>query len=177
MFFEGEGGGESGDASADDGDAGHGTAASGFSASRRPEAEFHSRNPRRGIFLHETRQILHVVHRGFGQDAVAEIEDVAGAAGGEAQNFFGAGFQFLPVGEEQHGVEIALHGAPVIEARPAFVERDAPVEADDVGSGFAHGGQQRGGVDAEINDGDADVLDASPWSVSGAARSGGSRRR
>ena len=79
------------------------------------------------------------------------------------KNFFGARFQFFPVGEEQHGIEISLHGCGVIETLPAFVERDAPVETDDVGSGFFHRGQKRGAVGAEINDGRAGFLQtASP---------------
>ena len=63
-------------------------------------------------------------------------------------------------GEEGDGVEVALDGRVWPTALPAFVEGDAPVEADDVGAGFAHGGEQRGGVDAEVDDGDAEGLDA-----------------
>ena len=86
-FFEGEGGGESGDAAADDCDAGHerGCPASRLSGFR--SAEFRSR-----IFLHEAREIFHILDWSFGQDAVAEIEDVAGASGGELKNIFGARF-------------------------------------------------------------------------------------
>ena len=128
-----------------------------LSRSRRPEAG--TRTPDSGgIFLHEASQVLHIVDWGFGEDAVAEIEDVAGASGGAAENVFGARLQFLPVGEEQNRIEIALHGALVIEASPAFVERDAPVEADDVRSGLFHRGQERGAVGAEINDGRAGFL-------------------
>ena len=46
----------------------------------------------------------------------------------------------------------------MIEIAPAFVERDAPVEADDFGSGFIHRGQQRGAIGAKINDGRAGFL-------------------
>jgi len=42
------------------------------------------------IFLHKAGQVLYVFDWGFGQDAVAKIEDVAGASGGEAKNVFGA---------------------------------------------------------------------------------------
>ena len=41
-----------------------------------------------------------------------------------------------------------------------MVEGDAPVEAEDVGAGFAHGGEEGGGVDAEVDDGDAEGFDA-----------------
>src|ERR1035437_4751707 len=46
----------------------------------------------------------------------------------------------------------------MIQAGPAFVERDAPVESDDVSSGFFHRGQKRGAVGAEINDGHSGFL-------------------
>ena len=69
------------------------------------------------VLLHKARQVLHVLDRGFGQDAVAEIEDVAGTSGGAAKNVFRARFQFFPVGEQQYGIEISLHGGTVIEMR------------------------------------------------------------
>ena len=116
LLFEGEGGGQAGNASADDGDAFHELRlpASGF---RLPGA---ARELRRRILLHETRQILHIVDRRFRQDAVAEIEDVAGASSGAAQNVFRARLQFLPVGEQQHGIKIALHGASRDRAGPSL---------------------------------------------------------
>jgi hypothetical protein len=51
------------------------------------------------IFLDEAGEVLHIFYWGFGEDAVAEIEDVAGASGGELQNLLGARFQFFPVRE------------------------------------------------------------------------------
>ena len=54
---------------------------------------------------------VYVVHRSFGKNAVAEIEDVAGPTGRLAQNIFGTLLQFFPIGEEQHWIKIALHGA------------------------------------------------------------------
>ena len=108
--------------------------------------------------MHQARQILHIVHRRFGQDSVAQIEDVAGAPGGEAEDFFRAPLQFLPVGKEQDGIEISLHGALVIEAGPALIEGNTPVESDHIGSSFVHGGKQRRAVSSEINDGHTGFL-------------------
>jgi carboxymethylenebutenolidase len=89
---------------------------------------------------------------------VAKIEDVARASGSAAEDVFRARLQFLPIGEEQNGIEIALHRALMTEASPAIVERDTPVEPDHVGSSLFHGGQERGAVGAEINDGRASFL-------------------
>jgi hypothetical protein len=91
---------------------------------------------------------------------MAEIEDVAGASGGEAQNFFSSRLQFLPIREQEDGIEIALHGAAMMEIAPALVERDAPIETDDVSASFIHGGQKRGAICTEINNGSAGLLQA-----------------
>src|SRR5260370_12401290 len=125
-------------------------AGSGLSASGR---QIHGR-----VFLHQTRKVLHVLDRGLGQDAVAQIEDVAVAAARELKNMLGARFQLLPIREEQDRVQISLDGAAIFEIAPAFVQRDAPVEADDFSAGFIHRGQQRGAISAEIYDGRAGLL-------------------
>ena len=70
-----------------------------------------------------------VVDGGFGDDAVAEVEDVAGAAVGEREDFFDAGFDDGFGSEEGDGVEVSLHGTGVAGGADAFVEGDAPVEA------------------------------------------------
>ena len=77
-----------------------------------------------------------------GQDAVAEIEDVAGPALGPAQHVVDPREQPLAGGEEQRGVEVALHRHPVSEPSPALVEGRPPVEADHVAAGLA---QERAG--------------------------------
>ena len=56
------------------------------------------------------------------------------------------------------GVEITLHRDRVVEVAPGLVERDSPVESEDVGAGLAHGGEQAGGVDSEVDDGNAEGL-------------------
>ena len=100
------------------------------------------------------------LNRGVGDDAVAEVEDVAGSAGGVGEDFGDAGFEDLFGGEEGDGVEISLHGDGVVEGAPGLIEGRAPVEAEDIAAGLAHGGEERCGVDAEVDDGDAEGLDA-----------------
>ena len=67
-------------------------------------------------------------------------------------------FNSFQSANKQDGIEIALHGAAMFQVAPAYVQRNAPVEADDFGSGFIHRGQERGAVGAEINDGRAGFL-------------------
>ncbi len=64
----------------------------------------------------------------------------------------------LRPGKEGDGIEVALDGAAVVETAPCRVERNAPVEAEDVGSGLAHRGEQAGGVDSEVNYGHTHCL-------------------
>src|SRR6202041_2569978 len=76
-----------------------------------------------------------------GDDAVTEVEDVSGTAGGLREDFFDAGFEDCIGREEGDGIEVTLHGGGVADGAPAFVKRNAPVEADDVCAEFAEGGQ------------------------------------
>jgi len=91
---------------------------------------------------------------------MAEVEDVAGTVGGVGEDFGDAGLEDGFGREEGDGVEIALDRGGVAEGVPGAVERCAPVEAEDVGAGFLHGGEERGSVHAEVDDGDAEGADA-----------------
>ena len=74
------------------------------------------------------------------------------------ENLVDALAEQLLAGEERDGVEVALHRTAWPRLRQPCVQRNAPVEADHVGAGFAHGGQQARGVDSEIDDGHAQRL-------------------
>jgi len=100
------------------------------------------------------------VHGCAGDDAMAQVEDVAGTVRGQLEDFGDAGFEDGFRGEQGDGVEIALNGAAWAGGADAFIEGDAPVEAEDVCSGFAEGGEQACGIYAEVDDGDAEGLDA-----------------
>ncbi len=112
------------------------------------------------VLFHPLDELDDVFDRGAGDDAVAEVEDVAGAAGGGGEDFGDAGVEDFLRGEEGDGVEVALDGDAVVEGAPGLVEGGAPVEAEDVAAGLAHEGEEGGGFDAEVDDGDAEGLDA-----------------
>ena len=101
---------------------------------------------------------LHIFDRRAGNDAVAEVEDVAGPSTGGAQNLFDALLEKFDRGEERDGIEIALHCVTVADGAPAFVEGLPPVEADHVGAGRSHGFEQARGFNAEVDDGHAQSL-------------------
>src|ERR1700692_2354605 len=100
----------------------------------------------RAVLAHVLDDSLNVSDWGTGNDAVAKIKDVAGAASCLLEDLADALAKQVFVGEEGYGVEVALHGYCMAESGPALIQGDTPIETDDVGAGFAHGWQQgRGG--------------------------------
>src|ERR1700739_4427722 len=81
-------------------------------------------------FVHGVDQRAHVIDRRFGQDAVAEVEDMAGAAGRPVENQADAPANLGDTSEERDRIEVALHANPISNARPRLAKVDAPVEPD-----------------------------------------------
>src|SRR5260370_12406994 len=73
---------------------------------------------------------LHVLNRGAGHDAMTEVEDVAGAAGGSAQDFFDSLLEDFHGSEKRDGVEVTLHRVGVSDRAPDFVDGLPPIEPD-----------------------------------------------
>src|SRR5262245_38344744 len=85
------------------------------------------------------------------QDAVPQVEDVAWAAAGEREDVVGGGEHAIERAEEQRRIQIALHRAVGANPLPRFVERRAPVGADDVAAGGAQIAEDAARADAEMN--------------------------
>ena len=75
----------------------------------------------------------------FRKDAVAEIEDVAARALCALQDVSSAPLDQLLRPEEDGRIEIALERDAIAHARARGVEIDAPVDAEDLGSGLGGG--------------------------------------
>src|SRR5207245_4049002 len=85
-----------------------------------------------GLLMDVARRRLDVFDGSHGKDAVPEIEDMAGPAACALENVVD-GFEDAIERREQHRrIEIALHGAVAANPLPRFVDRRAPVGADDV---------------------------------------------
>ena len=93
----------------------------------------------------------HVLDRRAGQDAVAQVEDVAGTASRAPQDVVHAGQEALARGEEQRRIEVALDGDVGPRALPALVEWRPPVDADDGAAGLALDRQQVAGGRPEVD--------------------------
>src|ERR1700693_1685318 len=92
--------------------------------------------------VHRLDERLHVLRRRGRLDAVAEIEDVTGLVTDRLERRAGSGDERLLGTEEQGRVEVSLQRhARELAAR--LLERDAPVERDDVVAEAADGREVR----------------------------------
>src|SRR5687767_5864221 len=105
--------------------------------------------------MDEVEGAFDVVHGGVGEDAVAEVEDMAGSALHAVEDLLDAGFEVVPRGEEGNGVEVALDGAVLADALPGGGEVGGEVDSDDVPPRVPDQLEHAAGVDAEVDDGDA----------------------
>src|SRR5579863_1439029 len=77
---------------------------------------------------------------------------MTGSTVSPSQDFFGSRLQYLPIGEQKNRIQVPLYSGLIVETLPAFVEWNAPIQSDDIGSGFFHCGQKRGTIRAEVDD-------------------------
>ena len=103
-----------------------------------------------------------------GQHAVTEVEDVARRVPALLDDLAHAPLEGLPRREEQGRVEVALHGIRRPEPLDGVGQRHAVVDADHLGPGLAHEGQQLARADPEVDAGHVEVGD-------GGERGGGVR--
>src|SRR5262247_984255 len=84
--------------------------------------------------MHQIHDRAHGGDVGFGQDAVAEIEDVSGPAVRARENVADLTVALRGRRQQRRGFEIPLDclGA---DSRPGSIQRDAPIHADDVPTG------------------------------------------
>ena len=87
----------------------------------------------------------------LGQNSMAEIEDVAGPAGRLLKDAACLTLDLRYVGEQDDGIEIALHGDLGTESCPGSRKVDAPVEPDHRTAGVALQFQKRSRIGAEMN--------------------------
>src|SRR5438270_12354076 len=86
-------------------------------------------------FLDRLDQQLEVLQRRVGKDAVAEVEDVAGAPAGPSQHVPGPPADQLGRAEQDGRVAVALD-ATLAEPGPAGVAAHSPIDGGDAGPGL-----------------------------------------
>ena len=101
--------------------------------------------------VHESGERLYVLDGRAREDAVPEVEDVAGAARGATQDLLGGAVRPMARTEEQRRIEVALDGPVGPNRAPRLVQRNAPVGADDVAAGRRQIRQDGRRAGAEMN--------------------------
>src|SRR6266446_4379360 len=91
-----------------------------------------------GHLVDHVDERLHVIDGRVGQDAVAEVEDVARAAAGAAQDVGNPLADVRGLRHQHDGIEVALHRDVVTDGGPRGVELDPPVQADHAAARLAH---------------------------------------
>jgi len=95
---------------------------------------------------------LGVFHGRLRQDAMAEVEDVAGTGEG-GDDFLGGAANFGWRAEEDRGIEVALQGDVRAELCAERAKINAPIDAEDVGAGTRNGGKEMVRSFGVVNDG------------------------
>src|SRR5919197_2244149 len=102
--------------------------------------------------MHEIHNRAHSSDLGFRQDAMAEVEDVAGSSCGALQNVADLSGSFRGGSEQRDGFQVALDGSRT-DALPGGIQRNPPIDADDVTAGGREVLEKRRGTGAEVNHG------------------------
>ena len=96
-------------------------------------------------------QKLNVIHRGFRDDAVAQIEDMPRPAIDLVQQPLGLGRNRGLIGAEHDGIKIALHGGAA-QLIPGRFQRRAPVKSQHIDVQLIDRRQQMIVAGAKVND-------------------------
>src|SRR5690349_3813736 len=94
-------------------------------------------------FMYEVYQRNHIFHRRLRQDPVAQVEDVTRTTIRLVQNPFRLRAQHPLISKQHNRIEVTHHRHIMTNAFPSFIESHAPVEPDNITTGFAHHFEQR----------------------------------
>ncbi len=98
-------------------------------------------------------QCLDDINRGLRQDAVTQVENVAGSAVGLAENPVGLASHLVHGPEQNGGIEVSLDRDILAQPGPALVQLHSPIEPDDVSARGFLKFEERPGIGAEMDGG------------------------
>src|SRR5438445_64735 len=104
--------------------------------------------------MHQLHHGLQRFDRRIGEDAVAEVEDVAGPAPGAAEDVAHSRLERGARSEQRRGVQVPLDRLRRADALPRRVQRDAPIDADHVAARRREVLEEARGAGAEVDHGD-----------------------
>src|SRR5215831_17796809 len=112
------------------------------------------------VFMNEGDKRLHMLDRRLGQNAMAQIKDVPRSPPGALNNISRCRLYLLPGGEKHDRIKIPLNGCLISDFLPSGIERNAPVQADDIGAGLGNFRKQGGRIGSEVDHGNAFPLES-----------------
>src|SRR5262245_11430734 len=111
---------------------------------------------------HDFHDSLHILHRSLRENAVAEVEYVAGTGSGALQKIRHVQLQLREGCKQDGWIQIALDRRAVADVHPRLVDVDAPVNSEHIAAGCMQLAEKAGSAGAEVNyrhSGRADALD------------------
>ena len=84
-----------------------------------------------GKFVDDVDQRDCIINRRLRMNPMAEIKDVAGAAGGLIENFFDAAADFGALGQQYGRLQIPLHRSIISNSPPGNVQSNSPIDSND----------------------------------------------
>ena len=88
-----------------------------------------------GCSVHVLREVLHVLEWSHGENTVTEVEDVAGPSIDATQDVVDLSEHAFDRPQQQCWVEVSLYRAVHPYPLPPLIDRNAPVDSDDVATG------------------------------------------
>src|ERR1043165_802095 len=86
------------------------------------------------------------------QNAVAQIENMARPSGRPLKNLFYFTAQVFATCKQRHWIEVSHHRLIKTDSLPPVVQRDSPINSDNLTAGFADKLQQLARAGAKVND-------------------------
>lgn len=103
--------------------------------------------------MYEIDQASYVIDGCAWQDAMTQIENVAGPPGSLIKDQLSTFLQFGPGRKECDGIEIALDRYRIAKLLPGLRQIDVPVDADHIAARLLYQVKHAAGISAKVNNG------------------------
>lgn len=101
--------------------------------------------------MYQIDQGPHMVDGSLGQNSVTKVEDVTGTPAGLGEDTTGLPLDLGQFREQDHRIEVPLHGDFRAKPPPGSIEIDPPVESNHRAAGVALQFKKRSRVGAKVN--------------------------
>src|SRR5262245_21892137 len=102
--------------------------------------------------MYQIHHSFDVLHRRMLQDAVSQIKDMTRSALRAMENIVNPFLDLWQRGKQDCRIQVTLYGAIVSDDSPAFIERQAPIQAEHRAAGTLHERQQCCAIRPKMDD-------------------------